>query len=345
MDIIADLAFKLDVMKQNTIDNSKIQQKIKLDAMLDSMDYWAEEKIDGCNYTLFAYRFFSQEKNEKTDNFPHLRDFFKSLNMPNLVIAGEINYPGKTSQYCVSVTGASPETALAFQTKNGYIHYTMYDIMRLPNGVWINNYTLENRRKFLEFFYDNYVKGTPYEPFIHLTRVSIDDKRRFLDDIFEAGGEGTVIKRRQGVYKFGKKSMWEWMKIKQHDSTDLVIMGFKPPKKEYKGKATESWPYWVDDDNSGIQIPVTKAYYNGWVGSVIFGAYDKQGNLKEVCSASGLSEELAADMAMNQNNYLGKVARVDYMELTNAGFPRHPAFTNLHEDKKPTDCTWNFEED
>lgn len=336
---ILDLMSKVQVMKPAKVKEDDTKALIKLEALLDSPDYAADEKIDGCHYTMSACLFISKDHIDKTDNFPHLRDFFMHLNMPNLILDGEINYPGKTSQYCTRVTGSGPDTAIAFQDANGYIHYTIFDMLRTPKGTWLMKEPYKNRRKLVDYFYANYIKGTPMEEFIHLPRIAYDNKRAFKDMILAEGGEGVVLKKLNSLYVMGKKPMWQWMKIKQADEADLVIMGFEDPKVEYKGKGCDNWPFWKEVN--GVSIPVTKYYYNGWIGSIILGAY-VDGELTKVCTSSGIDENLRIDMSLNPDKYIGKVAKIGYMEATEANIPRHPKFISIHPDKEAIECTWTF---
>lgn len=334
-----DFVQRIGVMKPNHVKKDDKNALARLDKLLDDPNYALEEKIDGCHYKMIGYRFFSTDNVEKTDNFPHLRDFFKKLGMHNLILDGEIHYPGKTSQYATHVTGSLPSGARAFQEQNGYIHYTIFDMLRTPKANWLIRNTYLERRKLLRYFYDTFIKGTKMEEYIHLVPMVLDNKREFITQILDAGLEGGVLKRLDSQYHMGKRPMWQWMKIKQEDDADLVIMGFEPAKMHYEGKNLESWPYWKEVN--GVSIPVTKPYYFGWIGSVVLGAY-VNGTLTKICSASGMSESIREDMTNNPQKYLGKVARVTFMEKTTDGYPRHPIFKNLHETKQPQECVWEF---
>lgn len=335
----ADFASSIGVMKPNSAKKEDERALAKLDLLLDDPAYALEEKIDGCHYKMLGHRFFSTENVEKTDNYPHLRDFFAGLAMHNIILDGEINYPGKTAQYCTHVTGASPSAAKGFQEQNGFIHYTIFDILRTPKANWTLRNTYQERRKTLRYFYDTFIKGKPIEEFIHISTMVLDDKRTFLESLLEQGLEGGVLKRLDSQYIMGKKPMWQWMKIKQEDDTDLVIMGFEPPKVDYEGKNIDGHPYWKEI--GGIDRPVTKFHFYNWIGSIVLGAY-VNGVLTRICTASGFPEELRKDMTLNPDNYIGRVARVTYMERTTAGYPRHPGFKNIHEGKAATECIWEF---
>ena len=337
---IYSLVSKIGVMKPNHTKDDNLKHQLRLADMIQSDDHAAEEKIDGCHYMMLSCLFFSTERVEKTNNFPHLRDFFTNLGMPNLILDGEINYPGRTSQYCTHVTGSDPSTAEAFQQDNdGPIHYTIFDILRTPKGTWLMKEPYHMRRKILQHFHDTFIKGTAMEPYIHLTRMTIDDKQQFLDDILERGLEGIILKKLNGFYHMGKKPMWNWTKIKQSDETDMIITGFEPPTKEYSGTDYDNWPYWRDEN--GVMIPVSKPYYNNWIGAITLSAY-VDGMLTRICSASGMDETTRKDISDNPDKYLNKVARIGYMEKTDAGNPRHPKFLDMHPGKAPEACIWEF---
>jgi ATP-dependent DNA ligase len=337
----ATFAASVGIMKPNKAKKDDEKAKKKLDLLLDSPEYAIEEKIDGCHYKLLGHRFFSTENVEKTDNFAHLRDFFKKLGMANLILDGEINYPGKTAQYCVHVTGAQPAGAKHFQELNGPIHFTVFDILRTPKANWTIRNTYKERRKLLEYFYATFVKGTEMENYIHVSEVRYDGKREYVQELLDVGLEGGVLKKLDSQYIMGKKPMWQWMKIKQEDDTDLVVMGFEPAKRLYTGKNLASWEYWEEDKGSREMVPVTKFHAMGWIGSVVLGAYI-DGKLTRICTASGLDEKMRKDMTENPDTYIGKVARVEFMEKTSDGYPRHPHLKNMHEGKHPEECTWSF---
>jgi ATP-dependent DNA ligase len=336
---LAEFASRVGIMKPNSAKKDDLKAQAKLDKLLDDPNYALEEKIDGCHYKMFGHRFFSKDNVEKTNNFPHLRDFFESLKMSNIILDGELHVPGKTSQYATHITGPLPENAIKFQEQNGYIHFTIFDLLRTPKANWTIRNTYKERRRVLEYFYNTFIKGKEIEKYVHLVPMKIDGKREYLESLLNAGLEGGVLKKLDGQYMMGKKPMWNWMKVKQEDDADLFIMGFEPAKVDYKGTELETWPYWMDF--GGVQKPVTKFHYHGWIGAMILGAY-VNGEPMRICTASGFPESLREQMTKHPDNYIGKVVRMSYMERTSDGFPRHPGFKNFHEDKQAHECEWDF---
>ena len=337
MDNFLQFVGRLGVMKPATIDDTNSNHLKRMEDILRSEDYLAEEKIDGCHYMLVGFRFFSTEGVEKTDNYPHLRDFFLHLGMPNLILDGEINYPDKTSQFCTRVTGASPGVAVSFQNEYAPIHYTMWDMLRTPKGTWLLNEPLWKRRKILEQFYDRFIRGTSLENYVHLTTVTAHDKGDFYKDILDAGKEGVVLKRLDSLYVMGKKPMWQWMKLKQKDESDLFISGYDEPTVKYGGQNIENWPYW--DDVGGVLAPVTKYHHMGWVGALQLSAYVK-GEVQQICTCSGMDESLRDLISKNRGDYINRVVKISFMEKTEAGIPRHPRFEGFHESKQAHECIW-----
>jgi hypothetical protein len=331
----------IQVMKPAHIDEDNPKHLQRMEQILQSPDYVAEEKIDGCHYLCFGGRFMSTDNVEKTANYPHLQNFFQSLQMPQLILDGEINYPGKTSQFCTRVTGSAADVARAFQNDYGMIHYTMWDILRTPKGTWLLNLPYIKRREILVQFYNHFIKGSSMEQFIHVTRATRNNKKEFFDSIINAGLEGCVIKRIDSLYVMGKKPQWQWIKLKQKDTADLFISGYKAPTAEYKGSSIENWPYWKDI--KGVLRPVTKDYYMNWPGALELSAY-VNGQVVQICTCSGLTESLKAAIAASPEAYVGRVVKISYMEKTEAGNPRHPRFEMFHESKTARECTWNFEE-
>lgn len=339
MDDFLTFVSRLGVMKPATIDENNKNHIKKIEDILKSSDYAAEEKIDGCHYLVIGFRFFSTEGVEKTHNYPHLRDFFKSLQMANIILDGEINYPGKTSQFCTRVTGAGSDVAISFQNDYTPIHYTMWDMLRTPRGTWLLNEPYWKRRKLLEEFYDRFIRGTSLQQYVHLTDYRVKDKKEYFDELIMSGREGIVLKRLDSAYIMGKKPMWQWMKLKQEDEADLFITGFDESTVKYSGNNIENWQYWREVN--GVLIPVTKYYYLGWIGAIELSAYVNN-EVRTICTCSGIDESLREELSKNRNNYIGRVVKISFMEKTEAGIPRHPRFKQFHESKLPKECTWEL---
>ena len=359
----------------------EVKDEAKMENLWNSTEYIAEEKLDGARYLSIGGRFFSRRISdvtgipvEKTAQVPHLASVLEKY--PNLILDGEVYYEGMTSNEVTSIMGSLPERAIALQEERGKLKYVLFDILRDVDGKWLLDLPWKERRKKLEEFHQNLVYSREDNAAnIEISIVVSEDKREFYNLIMERGGEGVILKNINGKYVPEKKPAWNWVKVKKHITDDVVIMGFKPPVREYEGKELDTWEYWEFDEtgdkytrsqlidfiynsiHNGEQYdpeffqshletfytPITKFYFNDWIGAVKFGKYDKDGNLVELGECSGLTDELRKDMSENPDKYIGQAIEIGAMERTKDGFYRHPQFIRMRPDKNPSECV--LEED
>ncbi len=94
----------------------EVKDEAKMEALWDDPAYIAEEKYDGSRYVSVGSRMFSRRVSdvtgfpvEKTENVPHIVDILSKY--PNLILDGEVYYPGMTSNEVTSIMGASADKA------------------------------------------------------------------------------------------------------------------------------------------------------------------------------------------------------------------------------------------
>lgn len=242
----------------------EVKDEKKMEKLWDDPNYVAEEKYDGSRYLSVGGRFFSRRISdvtgfpvEKTAQVPHLASVLEKY--PNLILDGEVYYDGMTSNEVTSIMGSLPERAIALQEERGKLKYVVFDILRDVDGKWLLDLPWKERRKKLEEFHQNlvYVREDNAAN-IEISTVVSEDKREFYNLIMARGGEGVILKNINGKYVPEKKPAWNWVKVKKHITDDVVIMGFKPPVREYEGKELESWQYWenLDKDFTGEIVEV-----------------------------------------------------------------------------------------
>lgn len=116
--------------------------------------------------------------------------------------------------------------------------------------------------------------------------------RAFYEYIVATGGEGVIVKPKDGKYYY--KRGWEYSKIKKFLTREVLIIGYTEPTDDYKGKfpTVDKWDYWETVENDIIDLsectskereqfkqnwypnecrPVSKFYAKGWVGNIVFG--------------------------------------------------------------------------
>lgn len=188
-------------------------------------------------------------------------------------------------------------------------------------------------------------------------------KDKFFEVVKE-GKEGLMIKPLGGIYE--QKRSKNYVKLKKHETWDVFITGLEPPTMEYEGKLLEEnrireWKYWYDPaDDEKIEvkveegevadgylvencIPVSKPFFMGWCGGIRFGVW-KDGQVFEVGTCKGLTEEIMEDLKQNGEKYIKekRVFEVLAQEIIDKkkGSLRHPRFMKWRDDKSHEQCTF-----
>ena len=332
-------SYQIPVMKYA----SKISDQ-QAQLAFNSGQWLGQEKKDGALYQLektksgYVYLFSRSiskktgELAEKSDNFPHIKQWAFE-NLPNeTVIVGEIYVVGGHSNDVTKLSGCLPQNAINRQFKmdnyGGPAHYYMFDVLYW-NGEPLLNKGFENRAKYL----DN-LNGIEY---IEIAKTIDSNFEEELQKIFSAGGEGMVFKKKDCPYRAGMRATTrQAFKWKEHmDNLDFICIGLEDPVREYTGKEIETWPYWEDD------IAVTKPYYYHWKNAMRVGVYKNNEIIEIGRVASGFTDEMRADMAVHPEKYLEQVVEISCMSVDKkAGTFRHPVFCQMRYDKNPKECLW-----
>lgn len=328
--------------------------KTAMKQAFESGKFFAGEKLDGALYQIEKtddgkVYMFSRTKSKKTgelaekgDNFPHIVDWAWAFLPKGTILVGEIYVPGGHSNTVTKISGCLPAKAYSRQfdsTDPNYLgpaHYYAFDILRFAGEDLIDKPAIERAEKYL--WGEEIGYSFAEQEYIHRQEIIYDNFEEKLQEIFSRGGEGLVFKAKDCPYRVGKRSTAsQAFKWKQHlDSVDLICVSLEDPEYYYTGKEPKTWPYKDDEGNL-----ITKLAYNGWKAAMRLGCY-KDGKIVEVGRvASGLTDEMRADMAENPDNYLNKVVQISCMSVDpKEGTIRHPVFETMREDKNPEDCIW-----
>lgn len=341
-------------------------KKDKLSEICASGEYFAEQKIDGALYQFcrtdkgnYLFGRTVSVKNglltNKIDNVPHIDSALSCLPC-GTVIVGEIYVPGGTSKNVTSIMGCLPAEAIRRQDKQGKIKYYLHDMI-FYNGENMQSWGAEARyQKLVEAWNKFHLEQFDFLQLAESFDTGIEER---LSQILAAGGEGIVLKKKDAPYSEGKRPAWATIKCKQMDTIDLVCTRAIEATKEYTGKELETWPYWQERSerdqngeyiwlssegqyyedylhNPHIYRPVTKPYFYGWKTAIGIGAYDDEGNLKEIGTvSSGLTDEMRAHL----DNYVGKVVALQCMSIDRKEKTlRHPIVKAWRDDKNAAEC-------
>lgn len=345
----------------------------------DNGEYIGQEKKDGILMQLektdsgYVY-LFSRTKSrktgelvEKSDNFPHIKEWAQTFVPCGTIFVGEIYVKGGHSNDVTKLSGCTPTNSINRQFNSheygGPAHYYIFDILRYRGEDIQQKTTIERIENYL------YNKSFDYifaeQEYVERAKTYYNNFEEHLQKIFASGGEGMVFKNKNCPYRAGKRSIASQMfKWKEHlDSVDLICIGLEDPIFEYTGKEIETWPYWMErgesidgeflwypdegqhfndyKHNPHIYKPVTKPAFYGWKNSLSLGCY-KDGKIVYVGKvASGLTDVMRADMAEYPENYINKVVQVSCMSVdSKEGTLRHPVYEQMREDKNPEECQW-----
>lgn len=341
-------------------------KKDKLSEVCASGEYFAEEKKDGALYQFcrtdkgnYLFGRTVSVKNglltNKIDNVPHINSALSCLPC-GTVIVGEIYVPGGTSKNVTSIMGCLPAEAIKRQDKQGKIKYYLHDMI-FYNGEDMQSWGAEARyQKLVEAWNEFHLEQFDFLRLAESFDTSIEER---LSQILSAGGEGIVLKKKDAPYSEGKRPAWATIKCKQMDTIDLVCTRAIEATKEYTGKELETWPYWQERSerdqngeytwlssegqyyedylhNPHIYKPVTKPYFYGWKTAIGIGAYDDEGNLKEIGTvSSGLTDEMRAHL----DDYVGKIVALQCMSIDRKEKTlRHPIVKAWRDDKNAAEC-------
>lgn len=296
-------------------------------ATLTSEKYWLEPKHDGMRAVITKYddkvRVYSRVGIEYTEHLPSLIEELREL-PNNTVLDGELMVVKKWAEIqgvnvavadfnaTMRIMGSGAEKAVSRQEENK-IQFCLFDIPQL-GGFNLDSGTYETRRLAVE----GLVQTQKYQD-IFANAVIKDWSDDTIDQLWDAGIEGAILKNVDSLYVPGKRRANTWYKVKAELTADVVVTGYTDAKEGKTGK------------------------FLGKVGALVFSAYDASGELVEVGQCSGMNdaERDRWTAIRDSGDSLTRVIEVKYNDLVGSaefGTPRHPQFKTERLDKLPKDC-------
>ena len=381
--------WSLEPMTAQELSHTKIKELMDSGSLLV-----AEEKFDGHRSLNFltdrGNRLFSRRISKKTnwysentDQVPHIRDLYVNEELFGTVLDNEALLPveGCSCRSMQSVMGALPQKAIENQLEVGFAYLQCFDILYYK-GVNIQAMPYW-RRKLYEFkvikelesdyvqFSKLYVTQEVYDRLLELFETSkafdkdilkfiviVEDYFSLFNEFLKEGKEGLILKDIQAPYE--QKRSKAFIKLKGHETYDVVIMGYENPSHYYEGKAladfsmTHDWwedaeddsrivnaPMSVIDAEQGGLLPITKYHALDWIGAIKFGVY-KDGELVEVGQTSGFDEATRELISKNKESFIGTVIEVEAQHIIDKeiGSLQHPRFVCFRKDKSADMCTF-----
>ena len=308
------------------IDPQKGRGRLRESLWEDSNGWWAEQKLHGCRYLLYSDgRLLSRHSSvkgtgyvDKIDRVPHFK-VIASMLPPETVLDGEVVLHKYGNVHEVtSILGSDPDVAVYKQKDVGRLHYCIFD-MPFFKGADIRCMSLVDRRSYLD--YDLSILNR--DPYIHLNRIVVKDKRKFYDYILSRGGEGVILKNEDGLYGQHKY----WVKAKRSETFDVFVLGYKEAS-ELSTKVDGS-------------LSATKFAERGWIGAIEMGMYSPadNGNVS-VGFCSGFDESTREEISNNREGFIGRVFEIEGQSQFATGRFEHPRFVRWRDDKPAAECMW-----
>lgn len=282
----------------------------KLDSLLTDDTVICERKLDGVRIQLRIFdstkevnyphcRLFSRNVSlktgfysERTDNFPHFRDYGKA-ELANTILDGELLVPNVPFSETSAVVLSLPEESISKQEEIGKPVFNAFDIL-FYKGKDLRSIPLIERKGYLEEavreLSNNYVVVNPWyqeEVTMYFTKngyKSVLEKSRWLSDntlyhelkfCSKSNLKGfnflvhlsfkayfiyiTKILNGEGIMLKDPNSIYEhkrtraYQKVKKEIDRDVILIGFTEPTKEYGGKFPKGyWEYFFDEKSKVV---------------------------------------------------------------------------------------------
>ena len=278
---------------------------------------------------------------DKTEHVPHIVEELKTF-PPGTVLLGELAFKDmrKTSRDVGSILRCLPPKAVSRQEKEK-LHYFVFDVLAWC-GEDMSDQVFKGR------FLGYPIKGK----YIDFAMNTNSNFMEFAEYVWEQGGEGIVIIKKDSLYRPGSRKAWDTLKVKKKlGEIEMQVISRIDPKKHYDGTELDNWKYFEIEKKNGKlgwihhefcegykairspefrTIPVTKPYFYSWKNGVVV---QYQG--RKIKVTSGMTDQdrewLATDAA-EQAIYAGELyAVITGMEMTEDSI-RHPVLVRLRND-------------
>ena len=292
-----------------------------------------ETKWDGFRSVCFIKngqaRFVSRNQIEMTPQYPELSDLPKQIDAKEAILDGEIVALDKDGmpRFQLLQNKLRIRNGSYAHASKAQIVYFVFDLLYVDGFDLMNCSVVERKAKLAEILRPaNFIKVSE-----HIEA----DGEEFFRHIEKFHLEGMIAKR--AASKYVQKRTTDWLKVKTVMRSEVVIGGYTQPRG-------------------------ARSYF----GSLVVGLYRGQDLIYVAHSGGGFNEKTLAKLyklmqplKTSECPFKVKpktnepvqwvnpklVAELKFSEWTADGKMRQPIFLGLREDKKPTDCRFEFEGD
>jgi ATP-dependent DNA ligase len=254
---------------------------------------------------------------EYQNKVPHIIKEIKDLYPAGTVLLGEICYPDlkQDANKVGSVLRCLDDKAIALQENDkDKLHLYIFDCLAYEGKEVMNN-------PFWNRISGDWLKKGNY---VHRAFVGSDAKI-LLESVWDDGGEGIILIKKDEPYNIGAAKAWHSIKVKRElGEIESPVVAFVEPNKDYTGDD----PHWTHRDMNGNVV--TEAYAKGWKAGV---TVNYEGRVINI--TSGLTDEDAQYLSTPEAAEIMKagklVAVFTGMSLTPDSI-RHPRLIKLRDE-------------
>ncbi|MEX1239926.1 MAG: non-homologous end-joining DNA ligase [Cyclobacteriaceae bacterium] len=208
-----------------------------------------------------------------------------------------------------------------YQSKDKYaIQYFVFDIIELE-GKALTNLPLIERKEILR-------ELLPESKVVKYCDHVEDEGKMLFREMQKMNLEGMIAKKKNSKYYIGKRTS-DWLKIKNVQSQEVIIVGFTDPKgsRQYFGSLLVA----VKDKEKLV-----------YIGNVGTGFNDKSLKDLHIKLKKIIRKTSPLDVPIKETPDITwvepeVVCNIKFTEITDDGSVRHPVFQGLRVDKAPKD--------
>jgi bifunctional non-homologous end joining protein LigD len=208
-----------------------------------------------------------------------------------------------------------------YQNRDKYlIQYYVFDLIELA-GKSLTSLTLIERKEILQ-------KLLPESNVIKYCDHVDGEGKMLFKEMVKMGLEGMIAKRKQSKYLVGKRSS-DWLKIKNVQSQEAIIVGFTDPK----GSRSSFGSLLLAVKNKGKLTSIG----NVGTGFTDQSLKDLHSKLKKIIrKTSPLDAPIKETPDITWVDPV-LICNIKFTEITDEGSVRHPVFQGLRVDKAPAE--------
>jgi ATP-dependent DNA ligase len=110
------------------------------------------------------------------------------------------------------------------------LYMVIFDVLDVEGQVWMDVRYSERRTALQEIFRRLHFDQSLVQLAASLPLETEKEAKQFVKKIWTAGGEGAILKWKDGLYLPNKRKASHWVKIKRKESAALTVIGFQPSR-------------------------------------------------------------------------------------------------------------------